>query len=192
VKWKPNVFVLAFVLGAVVLTVLPFLQKRFLKAPAPIATLPAWSLSTSSGEEVGSEGLKGRVWLATFMARPCDSECADRQQAFGRSLPHLEDLDGGVVLVTFTPEAPGPSQAGWYVVSGANEPQVVDAFREGWRQWAGTDAGSSAEEFSTLPGVALVDQNGALRGFWKDDAAGRGNAINAARLLLQHGARPGQ
>ena len=32
---KVNLFVVAFAVGAAVLTVLPFLQRRFLKAPPP-------------------------------------------------------------------------------------------------------------------------------------------------------------
>lgn len=191
-KWRPNVFVVAFVLGAVVLTALPLLQRKFLKAPAPIATLPSWSLATSSGEAVSSATLRGRVWLASFRSTPCDADCLAHQELFGRSRPHLVDLDGGVVMVTVSLEVPGPSQAGWYVLGGPSAPEVVDAFRDGWRTWAATDAGSTAAEFARLPGVAVVDQNGALRGFWQDTPEGRGNAINAARLLLEHGADPGR
>jgi hypothetical protein len=191
-KWRPNVFVVAFVLGAVVLTVLPLLQRKFLKAPAPIVTLPSWSLATAGGEAVGSDTLRGRVWLASFRSSPCDAECAARQEAFARTLPHVADLDGGVVMVTVSLEAAGPSVPGWYVLGGGSAPEVVDAFREGWRTWAATDAGSTAAEFARLPGLALVDQNGALRGFWQDTPEGRGNAINAARLLLKHGADPGR
>jgi hypothetical protein len=188
VKLKPNVFVVAFILGAVVLTVLPLLQKRFLKAPEPIRTLQPWSLATSTGEVVSSAGLAGRVWLASFAAQPCDADCSTRQELFGRSLAHLADLDGGVVLVSIGSAA--PSQPGWYALSGPGAERVLEDFRLGWLQWAATDAGSTPDEFAHLPGFALVDQAGALRGFWRDDAAGRGNAINAARLLWQHGARP--
>ena len=187
----PNkVFVIAFVLGAVVLTVLPILQKRMLKAPPPIVALPEWSLLDSTGAQIGSATLRGRVWLASFVSAPCEGECLSRQESFGRSLPHLEDLDGGVVMVSLTASAPTPSVRGWYVLGGEAEPQVVEAFRKGWIQWAGTDAGSTPEEFARLPGVAVVDQDGSLRGFWKDDAEGRGNAINAARLLWRHGVKP--
>jgi hypothetical protein len=189
-RLRPNIFVVAFVVGAVILTVLPFLQKRFLKAPPPIVTLPEWTLLTSSGEQVGSASLRGRVWMASFVASPCDADCVARQESFGRSLPHLEDLDGGVVLVSFTAGSPAPSRAGWYVLGGEAEAQVVEAFRKGWLTWAGTDAGSTPAEFSNLPGVAVVDQNGALRGCGKDDAEGRGNAINAARLLSRYGVKP--
>ena len=66
---------------------------------------------------------------------------------------------------------------------------LVAALHEGWRQWAKTDAGQTEEEFFQLPAVILVDQEGMLRGFWRDDSTGRGNAINAARLLAEHGAR---
>ena len=190
-KEIPNrVFVAAFVLGAVVITVLPLLQKGFLKAPAPITVLPSWSLQTSTGEVVGSATLSGRVWLASFIPEPCGADCRERQEFFGRSLPHLQDLDGGVVMVSLTAGAPSASVSGWYVLGGEGEPQLVEAFRRGWVQWAGTDAGSTPAEFSRLPGVAVVDQNGALRGFWKDDAEGRGNAINAARLLSRRGVNP--
>ena len=187
---RPNIYVAAFLFGAVVITVLPFLQKRFLKAPPPIRTLPSWTLLTSTGEQVGSASLSGRVWLASFMASPCDAECTGRQEFFGRSVEHLQDTDGGVVMVSLTADAPSPSRPGWYVLGGEAEPQLVEAFRQGWVTWAGTDAGSTAAEFARLPGVAVVDQNGALRGFWKDDAEGRGNAINAARLLWRHGVKP--
>jgi hypothetical protein len=37
---------------------------------------------------------------------------------------------------------------------------------------------------------ALVDQNGDLRGYWSIDEQGRGNLINAARLLAKKGPRP--
>jgi len=162
VKLKPNVFVLAFVLGAVVLTVLPFLQKRFLKAPAPIRTLPGWQYA-------------GKVAIVSFVPAPCEGECVERQDAFARSKPHLDDLDGGVVWVTLAMPDAGAA---------------IEELRLGWVQWAGTDAGSTPDEFARLPGEAVVDQNGALRGFWKDDPEGRGNAINAARLLWRHGPAP--
>ena len=45
-------------------------------------------------------------------------------------------------------------------------------------------------EGGRLTALAVVDQNGALRGFWPDTALGRGNAINAARLLARYGATP--
>ncbi len=161
-KLKPNVFVLAFLVGAVVLTLLPFLQKRLLRAPAPIRSIAGWQTG-------------GRVALVSFASSPCEAGCADRQAAFERSRPHLDDTDGGVVLVT---------------LSTADAGELIEQFRLGWWEWAQTDAGTTVDEFAQLPGQAVVDQTGALRGFWKDDPEGRGNAINAARLLWKHGVQP--
>jgi hypothetical protein len=190
---RQNVFLVAFVLGAVVLTVLPFLQRKFLNAPAPIVSLPAWSLETSTGKVVTSADLKGHVYLAGFVEASCDAGCRTRREAFGRGAEHVADLDGGVLLVSLIagPDVP-PSTPLWLQLGGADALGTIDAFRQGWWQWAQTDAGTTPQEFSSLPGFAVVDQDGALRGFWQDDVAGRGNAINAARLLAEHGAAPGR
>ena len=38
--------------------------------------------------------------------------------------------------------------------------------------------------------IVLIDQNDAVRGYWMNDGAGRGNSINAARLLAKLGPMP--
>ncbi len=195
-RWK-DPFVLAFVVGVVVLTALPFLQKSFLKAPAPVMTLPPWHLEAlGGGEPVSSEGLRGKVVLLTLAAGPCEAACRERQAAFGLGLNHTDDLGDAIQLVSVA--LPGAEEAlaplakpgsRWHLARG-DASGLVASLREGWRRWAGTDAGSTAEEFERLPAVALLDQDGALRGFWHDDPAGRGNAINGARLLARRGPRP--
>lgn len=198
--WWKNVFVVSFVVGVVVLSALPILQRRFLTAPPPIRSLPAWELPTLAGPPVGSTQLAGKVWMFSLVPGRCDSKCLERQQAFGRALQHVDDLRGKVVLVTFVlpdgkdslaPLAQGAPPSWSFAVGSMDELRpLLDAFRNGWELFAGTDAGASAEAFATLPGFGLVDEEGALRGFWRDDVAGRGNAINAARLLAQRGPRP--
>lgn len=193
-------FVLAFAVGVVVLTVLPFLQKPFLKAPPPLRALPAWELPALAGGPVGSASLAGRVYLGSLVPPRCDEACVERQRVFGRAVTHVDDLDGGVALVTIVwPGAEEPlrplaeaAPPSWRFATGtpAQLEPLLGALKDGWVQWAGTDAGSTALEFSAVPAFLLVDQAGALRGFWRDDAAGRGNAINAARLLARHGPQP--
>jgi hypothetical protein len=194
-KWK-DPFVIGFVLGAVILTALPFLQRRFLKAPPPIRTLPEWTLtSLGDGGSVTSAELTGKVLLIELVSAPCDEHCVERQQYFSTGTTHTDDLGGRVQLVTVV--QPGAEtalsslrpSARWHVVSG-DASGLLGALRDGWVQWANTDAGQTDDEFFRLPAVILVDQAGALRGFWHDDSTGRGNAINAARLLAEHGPRP--
>jgi hypothetical protein len=189
-------FVMAFVVGVVVLTVLPFMQKRFLKAPPPMRALPAWELSgLGDAGPVSSQSLSGRVVLMELATSPCDESCVARQERFGNGLSHTDDLHDAIALVTVV--MPGSDAAlmkfaspgsRWHLASGtlAQLSVLLGALDQGWTEWAHTDAGSTAEEFSRLPAVLVLDQRGALRGFWHDDEPGRGNAINAARLLAGH------
>ncbi|MEW5743211.1 MAG: hypothetical protein AB1938_30125 [Myxococcota bacterium] len=193
-----NPFVIGFVLGIAFLTVLPFIQRPFLKAPPPISTLAPWRLPTVDGGVIGSEELKGTVWLASFPAPDCTGECREKQQFFGRALNHIDDLDGGIALVSFAFDSkvieppPGLLPGRWYVTraTAAELDAALSSLRAGFTAFGGRDGGATAAEFSQVPGYALIDQNGALRGFWMDTDTGRGNAINAARLLAKYGPNP--
>lgn len=195
--WK-SPFVWAFVLGAVVLTILPVMQRWFLKAPPPIAPLTQWTLSAvDDGATFGSEQLRGRVYLVAFAPGSCDAACVDRQRAFGRGLDHTDDLGTSVHLVSFakqeaTPSLKGLASGRWHLVTGSDEQlvPVLASFHAAWSVFANTDAGVTLEQRLSLPAFAVVDQDGQVRGFWRDDAAGRGNAINAARLLAKYGPAP--
>lgn len=196
--WK-NPFVLAFVIGIAFLTVLPFVQRRFLKAPPPIGTLAPWQLPTTDGGVVSGAALTGTVWLASFPPPTCDARCQEQQASFGRALNHVDDFDGGIALVSFAFDTteftpPADLRPGRWYVTRASAPQLDAALasvRTGFLTFtSGRDAGANAVDFSALNGLAVIDQNGALRGFWMDDAAGRGNAINAARLLARYGPNP--
>lgn len=191
-------FIAAFVVGIVFLTVLPFLQKRFLKAPPPIRPLGAWSLDTvDEGTAFGSAALDGKVTLFSFAAGPCGAECVEAQAAFGRGLDHTDDLGEGVHFVTI---ARGDAVAAlkakahgrWHIVTGTDErlTPVLATFHTAWAQRGGSDAGTTLDEQIRLPAFVVVDQLGQIRDFWRDDSAGRGNAINAARLLGKHGPMP--
>lgn len=197
--WK-NPFALAFVVGLVVLTALPFMQRRFLKAPPPVRTLARWELSTLSGRTIGSRLLTGRVWLVSVVPSVCDAECLQRVESFGRGLSHTDDLARQVMLISVVQGGAvaqvrsfsSGADSRWQLVTGtpAELAPLLGELRAAWLDWAHTDAGSTDDEFARVPAIGLVDQNGAARGFWRDDTAGRGNAINAARLLSQYGPTP--
>lgn len=200
--WK-NPFLLAFVIGAAALTALPFMQRRFLKAPAPISNLDPWVLYRPDGTGFGARELSGKVWVAQAVQAGCVPGCQERLDAQAALLPHLADLGDRVVLVTFVvptldassiPRALVSQQtARWVALTG--QPAEVEAvvskgLRAALESWSRADAGRSAAEFAQLPSFALVDQNGAVRGFWGQDELARGNLINAARLLARRGPAP--
>lgn len=189
--WK-NPFLLAFLGGALFLTILPLIQRPFLKAPPPVTSLSPWALVSLGGGPVSSEALAGKVVLATAEAGPCDPACVERQQAFGRGRPHVDDLGGAIVFVSLVgPEAKAGLEAVMREASPAwrfaeASPEFLGTLEAGLRQFTGRPGSTFAEAHA----IVLIDQVNAVRGYWLDDVAGRGNSINAARLLAKHGPTP--
>ncbi len=189
--WK-NPFVVAFLIGAAVLTILPFLQRPFLKAPPAVTTLSPWEVPSLAGGPVSSAALAGKVVLATTEWDACDEACVTRQQAFGRGRTHVDDLGEKVILVSLVgPEAKAGLAAlieegspAWRF--GEATPALLAALEAGLRQFTGRPGSTFAEAHA----IVLLDQENAVRGYWLDDVAGRGNSINAARLLAKHGPNP--
>lgn len=212
--WK-NPFVIAFVVGALVLTILPFLQRQTLRAPEPISHLGAWTLVDEQGKPFGSDDLKGKVWIASFFFTRCPSICPKQQQALLDLLPHVEDLQrregtAPISLVSFTvdpdhdvPEkllayqqklrahvsAPGE----WKLLTGdraALSELLVKRFLVEMGDKQPVQGTPDLFDISHAGRFVLVDQNGDVRGFWRIDDVSRGNLINAARLLAKEGPRP--
>jgi hypothetical protein len=193
--WK-NPYVLGFLIGAFFLTILPIMQRQFLKAPPPLLQLDAWEVPSLGGGPVSSSALAGKVVLATTETGPCDAECAERQQRFGTAVRHVDDLKDKVVLLSLVGE---PAKAGLG--------SLIQSATPAWRFGGGSAAelqpllgqlqtgldkflAPPSADFARAHVIVLIDQNDAVRGYWMDDGAGRGNSINAARLLAKLGPRP--
>lgn len=181
-------FFIAFVIGALVLTGLPLLQSRFLKAPPPVMTLDAWAAS----EQVSASALGGHVVLLQVELSPCDADCVTRVTEFGRLASHVSDLGDKIILVTLADDAAQtalgelakPASAAWRFAP--PEPGVMAQLQRGLVKFLGADS----TDFARSHSIALLDQNGAVRGYWQGDLAGRGNVVNAARLLAKKGPNP--
>lgn len=193
--WK-NPFVIGFLIGAFFLTVLPLMQRQFLKAPPPLLQLTAWELPSLGGGPVSSSALAGKVVLATTEIGPCDPACAERQQRFGTAVRHVDDLKEKVVLLSLVGEQ-----------AKAGLTPIIQSGTPAWRFAGGSPAELApllhqlqvgldgflqppSADFARAHVIVLIDQNDAVRGYWMDDGAGRGNSINAARLLAKLGPKP--
>lgn len=188
-----NPFVIAFVIGAAFLTVLPIVQRQFLKAPPPIGQLDAWEVTSLGGGPVSSRALAGKVVLLSTEPGPCDADCVKRVTDFGTAVRHVDDLKDAVIVVSLVGE-------------GAKEPlqPLIGAATPAWRFGGGelgpvlgqlqagldTFLAPPSADFAKAHVIALIDQNNAIRGYWMQDGAGRGNSINAARLLAKRGPNP--
>lgn len=207
--WR-NPFVIAFAIGALTLTILPFLQSMVLRAPAPVASLGEWQLVDQDGHPIGSESLRGQVWIASVFFSRCPSVCPKQQKDFGTILRHLDDLR--------SPDKPPVRLVSFSVDPEFDTPEVLRAWAgkhdvdtTKWSLVTGTEAalkdllvgrmfleigskqpipGTDLFDIAHASRFVLVDQNGDVRGYWPTDDLGRGNLINAARLLWKKGPKP--
>jgi protein SCO1 len=204
--WK-NPWLIAFVVGATVLTVLPAIQSLSYRAPPPLHSLGDWSLVDQEGKAYGSAELKGKVWIGSFFFTRCPTICTKQQMDMAKLLPHLEDLGESVQLVSFTvdpsfdtPEVLtsyakkiGAPQERWHYLGG-DEAKIRKVLVNGIKVAMGErrtlDGSDSLFDISHSAKLVLVDQNGDVRGFWSSDDQGRSNMTNAARMLAKRGPEP--
>lgn len=185
-------YVIGFLIGAVVLTVLPLMQRQFLKAPPPIRQLEPWVLASLGGGDISSTALAGKVVLLTLEPGPCATDCVQRQKDFGTAVRHVDDLGDKVVLVTVVGddareglgELTKAATPAWRF--GSPDPSLLGALQA----VANVRASPNRVDITRSQAIVLIDQNNMLRDLWPGDGAGRGNSINAARLLAKHGPNP--
>lgn len=172
------------------------MQRQFLKAPPPIRQLTAWELPSLGGGPISSAAFAGKTVLATTETGPCDAACVERQQTFGLAVHHVDDLGGKVVLLTLVDDEArdslGPVIAGatpaWRFGGGsaAQLEPLLSQLQLGLDQFLAPPSAN----FARAHVIVLIDENNAVRGYWMHDGAGRGNSINAARLLAKLGPNP--
>ena len=208
--WK-SPFLIAFVTGAAILTVLPFVQGKVMRAPEPVASLGSWQLLDEDGQRIGDDTLKGQVWIASFFFTRCPSVCPAQQADFQKILGHVADLKDDdkkpIRLISFSvdPEHDTPAvlkayatkqhapQGRWSFVTGdhaAVTDLLVKRMMVDVGERAPVPGGPDLFDISHVARFVLVDQNGDVRGYWGTDELARGNLINAARLLWKRGPNP--
>jgi len=203
-----NPFLLAFLMGAVALTILPMMQYFVMRAPPPIASLGAWSLVDQDGQPLTNETLRGQVWIASFFFSRCPSICPAQQADFEKILVHVDDLKSDtkkpIRLVSFSvdPEFDTPAvlqtYAGkrgrpkdlWTFATGV-EADLQELLVKRMMVHVGDRQPLPNQpelfDISHASKFVLIDQNGDVRGYWDTDETSRGNLINAARLLWKRG-----
>lgn len=186
--WK-NPFFLGFLVGAALLTALPFFQRRSLRAPPPLAQVTDFSLQTPAAP-LRKADLIGRVWVTTFCLAPCRLPVPMPEVAKHVTGQNVETVT--VVVPGGEGDAPTSSVPNWKVATGA--PETIEAFAAPFRDALSRQSGSppvpDAKALAEKSTFILVDQEGAIRGFWPGDELGKGNVINAAQMIARYGPRP--
>ncbi len=190
------------------------MQSRSEKAPPPLATLPAFTLTNQDGKVVTGDDFRGHVWVANFIFTSCMGACPiltqkmQGVQEWVTELEHRQSKKLPVALASFTvdPKTDTPEKlheyglkykadfSRWSFLTGdlpAIEATIVKGFR------MSMDAGmGAAEDDKSAPAFektydimhgerfVLVDQQGRIRGYYVTDREGLGKLSKDIEALL--------
>jgi len=190
---RRNLYLWAFLLGVVVLTLMRPCLRR-IPAPPPVqGTLPGFTFVDDAGTSFGPERLRGAVWIVHFFYIGCGADCAPTLRSLGEIRRTYTDLGiEGIRVLSLsvdpehdTPEAlrafetaHGADPGRWLLATGAAAD--LDAFaREIFGPHAHGDTPLS--EVARAGRLLLVDPEGGLRGTYASDASGIDEIYNRAQ-----------
>ena len=167
--WYKNVWVIATLSSMATITMLRPCTRYVPEPPAATGTLPAWSLATADGKPFGSVDLAGSVYVLGLYAEH-GGEASD---AVLRALGQLQDRytkAQSPVKVVAARVGDGP------LADLVRAATAMRAERPRWTFVGGGDAAAIGKSFDALHGevhpapwehgVAIVDGDGACRGFY--------------------------
>ena len=206
-EWiRRNIWAISFVLGAIAITLLYPYTRRVPDPPPVLYQLPDYELVDHRGEAFTPSTLEGKVWVAGFVFTSCKSTCPAVTGAM-KSLRDRFDRNGlPIEMVSFTvdPETDtvkvladyvdetGVENERWHFVTG--EPEAVkslvaDGFKLGVGDKLPEEGGLYDIAHSTK--LALVDENGAVGGYYSTDEGGLGEVFERAdRVYMETKRRP--
>lgn len=187
VWFRKYLWVIAFLLGMVTLTALRCTNRlRHIPDPPEVMfELPQYSLVDHHERPFTPQTLQGRVWIAGFIFTSCPSSCPvvtkamadlrDRYDRYGVDVDMVSftvdpEHDTPAVLASYVEEA-GADNEHWRFVTGEPQ-QVIELVTSGFKLGVGdreADEQGVAYDIAHSTKLALVDGNGAIRGFYGID-----------------------
>ena len=196
-----NPWILAFLVGAVLVTLTVPFFRHVPPAPAMTGSLPAWRLQDEAGRPLGSAELSGHVVVMAFVSQGCRSAC-ERVGAGLASLSRRFDevkapVDIVVVVIDSDPGAITPaSRAAWAsrVMPGASRLHVAGGPRQDTcplvlAAFGARGKAAGCERLHALADQArlvLVDGQGHLRGDYGSDGLGLDETFHRALAVLEN------
>ena len=151
------------------------------KAVRVLGTLPRFTLTDQRGEEFGTDDLKGKVWIATFIFTRCGATCPAQTTKF-RSLQnelsnhaawddiHLisftvdPNYDTPQVLQEYAQDA-GADEAHWTFLTGPRR-EMWELSKEGFKLPVYDAVDNAASLITHSQRFVLVDGEGRIRGYY--------------------------
>jgi cytochrome oxidase Cu insertion factor (SCO1/SenC/PrrC family) len=191
-------FVIAFVVGAAVLTLsVPFF-RRVPPAPAPIGAMPAWSFEDQDGRAVTSAGLGGRTYLLAMVSPTCGQACVRVGHDLAALESKLHEMKADVPLVVVSPvESTAVERAAFVASSGGDgatwrmlggPPDATCALAQGSFARAAHVIVPCARvhDLAHDPHVLIVDGEGRMRASIKVDLEGLDEALHRSLAVLEN------
>jgi cytochrome oxidase Cu insertion factor (SCO1/SenC/PrrC family) len=168
----------------------PFVMPAAPTQPLPIiTTVPAFRLTERSGREAGSEELRGRVWVASFIFTTCPGPCREMSQMFATLQAAFKRegwLDVKLVSFTVDPEndtpdvlrryadSLGADPERWWFLTGRREDIWTTSLRGFLLTVTETPEADVPKMGKYLHSTrfAVVDARGNMRGSYNIEAAG--------------------
>ena len=175
-------------------------NRKFREAEEPLPRLggvPAFILYDQTGTPFPSSKLEGSVWLANFFFTRCQGVCpvlTNRMRELQEKLP--QSASWHLVSVTVDPahDPPGALEQyarehgarpeRWTFLTGEESP-IRALITEGFHLAVESDSTRTAEPIVHSQSIALVDQDGEIRGYYDalDENAMKTLLRDAKRLL---------
>jgi protein SCO1/2 len=206
-EWiRRNIWAISFVLGAIAITALYPFTRRIPDPPPKLYPLPSYELVDHRGEPFTDQTLQGKVWVAGFVFTSCKSTCPavtgsmkELRARFDRNNLPIEmvsftvdpEVDTVKVLADYVESSDAENER-WRFVTG--EPRAVEALvAEGFKLGVGDriDKEGGLYDIAHSTKLALVDETGAVRGYYSTDAEGLGELFERAdRVYMETKRRP--
>jgi protein SCO1 len=191
----------AWIVVLLFLFLLPMSRSLAREPPIPPALklpLPAFELTNQRSEPFSMEKLRGKVWVADFIFLSCPTVCPKLTKRMVEIQHRTRNLGDAFHLVTFTvdPENDTPERLAAYAYANRASPGrwsfltgSLDAIEgtvvKGFKLAMGKEE-TSPGLFSIFHGerLVLVDQEGAIRGYYEADDQGMANLMRDIKILV--------
>ena len=199
-SWIRNPLVWTVVIGCVMMTLLRPLMRHVPDPPPILGQLPTYSLLTPDGQPFGSEELEGQVYVASFFFTRCTSICPFLIQAMSELDARFrrEGVNGiHLVSISVDPEHDttevlqeyaelweiDPQR--WTLLTGdleSTERLVVGGFMTAMDRQ--TQVEGRPLDIAHSGKFVLVDQRGAIRGYYDYDEMGLDEIFHRSQHVL--------
>ncbi len=196
----------AVLFGATAIIAVVFVRERQARGPLPgfFGQVPAFQLTNQLGAAVGSEELRGKVWLADTIFTRCPSLCPTLSSHF-RELQHEFVAEKDFHLVSLTADTEydttevlrkhgekyAADPARWWFLTGAKsdvQELGVNGLKFLMMDNAETNRVDPNDLFLHGPYFVLVDRQGRIRGWFDGSLPEKKDELRAAirRVLKEH------